>query len=45
MAACAAFFKESRMKFANANKPRQKIRGDGAPGDLCAIKLHPGLTP
>jgi hypothetical protein len=27
MAACAAFYKESRMKFANANKPRQEIRG------------------
>jgi hypothetical protein len=31
MAACAAFSKESRMKFANANKPRQEIRGMGHP--------------
>jgi hypothetical protein len=32
IAACAVFFEESRMKFANATKPRQEIRGDGASG-------------
>jgi hypothetical protein len=32
MAACAAFFKESRMKFANANQPRQEMRGSAVEG-------------
>jgi hypothetical protein len=31
MAACAAFYKESRMKFDDPTKPYRKSRGDGAP--------------
>jgi hypothetical protein len=32
MAACAAFSTESRVKFANAAKPRQEILGGWGPG-------------
>ena len=42
MGACAAFFKESRMKFADPTKPRQKIRGEATPEPFRAL---PGSGP
>jgi hypothetical protein len=36
MAACAAFYKESRMKFANATKPDRKIPGSAVEGSAVA---------
>ena len=39
MAACAAFFKESRMRFVDPNKPYRKSGGMGHPGFCCTLTL------
>jgi hypothetical protein len=39
MAACAAFCKESRMKFVYSTKYPRKSWGYGAPNDLFAVKI------
>jgi hypothetical protein len=38
---CAAFSKESRMKFANANKLDRKSRGSPTIALNCLVKLNP----
>jgi hypothetical protein len=39
MAACAAFYKESRMKFVDPTKPYRKSGGMGHPQICCAFEL------